>query len=203
LVTLSSGICLNLLEPCIHKASLSFAYLQWTWKNDATIVTIICMYMRKLLYDPYSISPYFCKQEVLVIWTWINMPTIWLMLWRLQHVDAFHSKLCLWGLGGLQENIGYSSSVPRVFQVLARGAKNNQHVHHAGRIWQIPLLNTLHGDKRCCTIIVWAWSLKIASWERHGKPSSLCLMWGRNVGLDPWKNGYSRINPKRWQVFCL
>jgi hypothetical protein len=25
----------------------------------------------------------------------------------------------------------------------------------------------------------------------------------KNVGLDPWKNGYSRINPRRWQVFCL
>ncbi len=27
--------------------------------------------------------------------------------------------------------------IPRVFQVLAHGAKNNQHVHRVGRIWQI------------------------------------------------------------------
>jgi len=37
-------------------------------------------------------------------------------------------------------------------------------------------LNTLHGDNRCYIINVWAWSLKTASWERHGKPNSLCLV---------------------------
>jgi hypothetical protein len=58
-------------------------------------------------------------------------------------------------------------------------------------------------DKCCCIITVWARSLKIASCERHGKPSSLCLLRERNVGLDSWKNGYSRISPRRWQVFCL
>jgi hypothetical protein len=47
----------------------------------------------------------------------------------------------------------------------------------------------------------WARSLKTASWERHGKPNSLCLIGERNVGLDSWKNGYSRISPRRWQVF--
>jgi hypothetical protein len=30
------------------------------------------------------------------------------------------------------------------------------------------------------------------------KPNSLCLLWERNVGLDPWKNGYSGISPRRW-----
>jgi hypothetical protein len=63
--------------------------------------------------------------------------------------------------------------------------------------------NTLHGDKHCYIIIVWAWSLKTASWERHGKPSLLCLLRERNVGLGPWTNGYSRISPRRWQVFYL
>jgi hypothetical protein len=53
-------------------------------------------------------------------------------------------------------------------------------------------------DKCCCIIIMWAWSLKIASWEKHGKPSLLCLLWERNVGLNSWKNGYSRISPMRW-----
>ncbi len=62
-------------------------------------------------------------------------------------------------------------------------------------------LNTLHEDKCCYTISMWARSLKTASWERHGKPSLLCLLEERDVGLDPWKNGYSRINPRRWQVF--
>jgi hypothetical protein len=57
------------------------------------------------------------------------------MLWPFQHVGAFHNNLCLWGLGGLQENRGYWSNVLRVLQVPARGAKNNQHVHHAGKIW--------------------------------------------------------------------
>jgi hypothetical protein len=27
----------------------------------------------------------------------------------------------------------------RVLQVHARGEKNNQHIHHAGIIWQVPL----------------------------------------------------------------
>jgi hypothetical protein len=35
------------------------------------------------------------------------------------------------------------------------------------------------------------------SWERHGKPSSPCLLQVRNVGLDPCKNGYSRISLRR------
>jgi len=64
-------------------------------------------------------------------------------------------------------------------------------------------LNTLHGDKHCYTITMWAQSLETASWERHGKPNLLCLLQEKNVGLDLWKNGYSRISPKRWQVFCL
>ncbi len=46
-------------------------------------------------------------------------------------------------------------------------------------------LNTLHGDKHCYIIVVSARSLKTTSWERHGKPSSLCLLRERNVGLDP------------------
>jgi hypothetical protein len=65
------------------------------------------------------------------------------------------------------------------------------------------IMNTLHGDKRCYTITVWARSLETASWERHGKPSSLCLLRERNVQLDPWENVYLKISPKRWQVFCL
>ncbi len=36
------------------------------------------------------------------------------------------------------------------------------------------------------------------AWE-----AQLCLLREKNVGLDPWKNGYLRINPKRWQVFYL
>jgi hypothetical protein len=40
------------------------------------------------------------------------------MLWPLQHVSAFHSKLCLWGSDGLQENRGYWSNVPRVLKSL-------------------------------------------------------------------------------------
>jgi hypothetical protein len=64
-------------------------------------------------------------------------------------------------------------------------------------------LNTLHRDKHCYTITMWARSLETASWESHGKPNSLCLLQERNVGLDSWKNGYSRISPRRWQVFCL
>jgi len=46
-------------------------------------------------------------------------------------------------------------------------------------------LNILHGDKHYCIITMWARSLKTASWERHGKPSLLCLLRERNVGLDP------------------
>jgi len=61
----------------------------------------------------------------------------------------------------------------------------------------------LHGDKHYYITTVWARSLKTASWERHGQPSSLCLLQEKNVGLDPWKNGYSKINPERWQVFYL
>jgi hypothetical protein len=38
---------------------------------------------------------------------------------------TFHNKLCMWGLGGFQENKGYWSNVPRVPQVPAQGAKNN------------------------------------------------------------------------------
>ncbi len=34
-------------------------------------------------------------------------------------------------------------------------------------------------------------------WERHGKPSSSCLLRVRNVGLDLCKNGYSRISLRR------
>ncbi len=49
---------------------------------------------------------------------------------------------------------------------------------------------------------VWARPLKISSWARHGKPSSVCLLWEKKVGLDLWKNGYSRMSPRRWQVLC-
>jgi hypothetical protein len=96
---------------------------------------------------------------------------------------------------GLQKNRSYWSSVSKVLQVPARGAKNNQHIHCASRIWQIPLWTLCMGIS---VVILWAQSLKTTSWERHGKPNLLCLLREIHVGLDPWKNGYSRINPRRW-----
>jgi hypothetical protein len=58
-------------------------------------------------------------------------------------------------------------------------------------------------DKHCYIIIRWAWSLKIASWERHGKPNSLCLLREKNVGLDLWKNGHSTPGGGRFSASSL
>jgi hypothetical protein len=53
-----------------------------------------------------------------------------------------------------------------------------------------------HGDKCCCTITVWAQSLKIASWERHGKPSSLCFATGKKCWAGSMKKWLLQNQPQ-------